>query len=64
MLAGGAVEEGAEMVDGRALQFLGREPARLAVAGADPDDVDRAELVSSCCRRPSPSGPSRGSSCR
>jgi hypothetical protein len=45
VLAGGAVEEGAEVVDGRALQLLGREPARLAVARADPHDVDPAELA-------------------
>jgi hypothetical protein len=30
VLAGGAVEEGAEVVDGRALELLGREPARSA----------------------------------
>jgi hypothetical protein len=32
-------------VDGRALELLGWEPAGPAVAGADPDDVDRAELA-------------------
>jgi hypothetical protein len=45
VLAGGAVEEGTEVVDGRALELLGREPPGPAVAGADPHDVDRAELA-------------------
>src|SRR5215216_5395490 len=45
VLAGGAVKEGTEVVDGRALELLGREPAGPAVAGADPHDVDRAELA-------------------
>src|SRR5512132_4372697 len=45
MLAGGTVKEGTEVVDGRALELLGREPAGPAVAGADPHDVDRAELA-------------------